>query len=190
MQTFKQFLEEEDQKIYAKQLGAVPDWAPQFAEDNYKVGEVTFSAKDGLGSVPFNQSVYYHGLAAEVKPSIFFELALPDDSREMRARQIAKLILKGYALGIPFLQIDTKDFEEGTGPVKVTGHEGRARMEAVKMANGDKPVPIHLFLSGGTRARHLTPEIIAGIKGRLQAERSKHIVTAPFEKVYVNGTMA
>lgn len=191
MKTFKQFLAETDEdKIYAKQLGAVPDWAPDLAEDNYKVGEVTFSAKDGLGSVPFNQSVYYHGLVAEVKPSVFFELALPDEGRGERAKQIAKLILKGYAVGIPFLNIDTKDFEEGTGPVKVTGHEGRARMEAVKMANGDKPIPIHLFLGGGTRARDLTPELIAGIKGRLQAERSKRIVTSPFEKVYANGKTA
>jgi len=110
MKTFKQFLEEEHE-IYAKQLGAVPDWAPQFAEGNYRIGDITFSAKDGLGSVPFNQSVYYHGLVGEIKPSVFFDLVLQDDSKDVRAKEIAKLILKGYAIGIPFITIDTKKAE-------------------------------------------------------------------------------
>jgi len=189
MKTFKQFLEEEHE-IYAKQLGAVPDWAPQFAEGNYRIGDITFSAKDGLGSVPFNQSVYYHGLVGEIKPSVFFDLVLQDDSKDVRAKEIAKLILKGYAIGIPFITIDTKKAEDDEGPVRVVGHEGRARMAAIKMSIGDKPVPIHIFLAGGTRARDLTPELIAKIKGRLQIEGSKATIMSPFEKVYVNGVIA
>jgi hypothetical protein len=190
MKTFKQFLEQEDREIHAKQLGAVPDWAPQFAEGNYAVDDITFSAKDGLGSVPFNQSVYYHGLVAEVKPSVFFDLVLEDDGKDGRAREIAKLILKGYAVGIPFITIDTKAAEDDDGPVRVVGHEGRARMAAVKMSRGDKPVPIHVFLSGGTRARDLTPELIAKIKGRLQVEGGKATIMAPFDRVYVKGELA
>jgi hypothetical protein len=186
MKTFKQFLQEEE--IYAKKLGSVSEWTPDLAEGNYRVGKVTFSAKDGLGSVPFNQSVYYHGFVAFMKPSTFHTLALPDDS-EQRAKNIVKLVNDSYALGIPFLQVDFKQVEDETGPAMVTGHEGRARMAAVEMLNGDKPVPVHIFLMGGMRARHLTPEMVATVKAKLQAERSKKIVTGPFEDVYVDGKL-
>jgi hypothetical protein len=187
MKTFKQFIQEE-REIYAKKLGSVPDWSPELAEGNYHVGDVTFSAKDGLGSVPFNQSVYYHGFVAMIRPSVFKQLALADESEE-RAKDIAKLILNGYAVGIPFLNIDTQAAEEDTGPVKVTGHEGRARMQAIEWANGDEPVPVHIFLGGGTRARHLEGNdmLIAKIKGRLMAEGGKRIVMSPIEEMFLNG---
>lgn len=187
MKTFKQFLAEEE--IYAKKFGSVSDFTPELAEDNYKVGKVTFSAASGLGSVPFNQSVYYHGFVGMMTPSTFRALALPDDSKQ-RAASIVKLINDGYAVGIPFLQVDFKDFEDETGPVKVVGHEGRARMIAVEMLNGDRPVPVHIFLMGGMRARDLTSELLAAVKGKLQAERSKKVVTSPFEDVFVNGKLA
>jgi hypothetical protein len=115
---------------------------------------------------------------------------LPDQSEE-RAKDIAKLILNGYAVGIPFLNIDTQEAEEDTGPVKVTGHEGRARMQAIEWTNGDEPVPIHIFLGGGTRARHLKGNdmLIAKIKGRLMAEGGKKIVMSPFEEVFLEGKL-
>lgn len=187
MKTFKKFLEQDERQIDAKIIEGAPEWSPEHAEGNYRVGEITFSAKDGLGSVPFNQSVYYHGFVVEIKPSVFADIVLPDDTRLETAKAIGVLVLKGYALGIPFISVDTKAAEEGTGPVRVTGHEGRARMMVVKMSNGDEPVPIHVLLGGGTRARHLTPELIAAIKGRIQVEGSKRIVMSPFEKMYVNG---
>lgn len=185
--SFKQFLLEDE--IYAKKIGAVSDFTPELAEDNYKVGKVTFSAKDGLGAVPFNQSVYYHGFVAMIKPSTFQALALPDDAGK-RASKIVDLVRDGYALGIPFLQVDFKQVDEETGPAMVTGHEGRARIEACKMINGDKPVPVHIFLMGGLRSRHLTSELIAAVKGRLQAERSNKIIMSPFEDIFINGKLA
>jgi hypothetical protein len=186
MKTFKQFLQEEEEigTIYAKQLGDVPAWHPDLAEGNYHVGEVTFSSKDGLGSVPFNQSVYYHGFVTMLKPSAFAELALEDDSTA-RAKGIAKMILKGYAVGIPFFNVSLGD--EDNGPAKITGHEGRARMLAVKMANGDVPVPVHCFLQHGLRARDLTPDRIDVLKRGVFAERSQNFVLKAFSTMYVNG---
>jgi hypothetical protein len=184
VKTFKQFLQEAEGTIYAKQLGDVPPWDPSLAEDNYHIGEVTFSAKDGLGSVPFNQSVYYHGFVTMLKPSAFAELALEDESTE-RAKGIAKMILKGYAVGIPFFNISLGD--EDKGPAKITGHEGRARMLAVKMANGDVPVPVHCFLQHGLRARDLTPERIAILKRGVFAERSERFIVKAFDTIYKDG---
>jgi hypothetical protein len=189
--TFKQWLAEEDRKIYAKQLGAVADFTPDLAEGDYRVGEVTFSAKDGLGSVPFNQSVYYHGFVALMKPSVFLGIVLDDEGhQDGTAKEIAKLILKGYALGPPFLNLDTLPYETDGSAPKITGHEGRGRMKACLIANGDSPVPVHVFLQGGLRSRHLTPELIAAIKGRIQAERSTRVVNSPFEGIFVNGKAA
>lgn len=189
--TFKQWLAEEDRKIYAKQLGAVEEFNPSLAEGNYRVGEVTFSAKDGLGSVPFNQSVYYHGFVALIKPSVFLNIVLDDQGhQDGTAKEIAKLILKGYALGPPFLNVTTQPFEEEGKAPKITGHEGRGRMKAIMMANGDNPIPVHVFLGGGMRARHLTPELIAALKGRIQVEGSSRVVNSPFEGVFVSGQAA
>lgn len=191
MKTFKQFLDEEGREIYAKQLGAVADFSPELAEKNYRVGKVTFSASDGMGSVPFNQSVYYHGCVALCRPSMFHKLVLPfDEEREDTAKHLVELIGEGYAMGIPFLNISLQGYEEDGEAPKVMGHEGRARMLAVKQLNGDEPVPIHLFLNGGLRARDLTPDLIAAIKGRMQVERSPTVINSPFEGLYVNGKTA
>lgn len=191
MKTFKQFLEEEEErKIYAKQLGAVPEWSPELAEKAYHVGQVTFSAEHGLGQVPNNQSVYYFGFVVMMRPSVFLDIVLDDEGhQDGTAKEIAKLILKGYSIGPPFLEINTQPFEEDGKPPKIVGHEGRGRMKAIRMANGDELVPVHVFLKGGMRARDLTPELIAAIKGRVQVEGGTRVVDAPFMAMYVNGKM-
>jgi hypothetical protein len=186
MKTFKQFLYE--QEIYAKKLGAVAEFTPALAEDDYRVGEVTFSAKDGLGSVPFNQSVYYHGFVVLMKPSMFLDIVLDDEGhQDATAQKLVELVKDGYALGIPFLTVSTQPFEEDGKAPKITGHEGRGRMKAVRLINGDEPVPVHVLLGGGMRSRDLTPDLIAALKGRIQAERSPRVVNSPFEAMYVNG---
>lgn len=186
MKTFKQFLEQ--QEIYAQKIEGAPDWAPAYAEGNYRVGSVTFSAKDGLGAVPYNQSVYYHGFVAEVRPSIFLELALPHEGqRDDTAREIVKLVGEGYAMGIPWFNLSLKDVDDGHGFPRITGHEGRARMLAVKQLMGDVLVPIHVLLDGGMRARHLEDKHIEALKGRIYAERSNALVESPFKLIYVDG---
>jgi hypothetical protein len=188
VKTFKQFIAEEDQEIYAKKIEGAPDWAPQYAEDNYRVGSITFSAKDGLGSVPFNQSVYYHGLVGEMKPSTFLELALPHDGqREDTKRELIKLVKDGYVLGIPWFTIDFKDTDDHDGFPRVTGHEGRGRMLAIKELIGDVPVPVHLMLGGGMRARHLEEKHLKKLMAGLMAERSNSVIKTPFVTLYVNG---
>ena len=187
MITFKQFMEAEDQEreIYAKIIEGAPPFSPELAEDDYKIGDVTFSAKDGLGSVPFNQSVYYHGFVALVKPSKFLDLALEDDDDKKRVWNMVKLAWKGYAFGIPFLQMDISGLDAGEGGhAKIKGHEGRGRMQAFMEIEGDTPVPIHIFLTGGDRNRHLTRDIMSMINEGVFGQRGNYIIR-PFIKTWV-----
>lgn len=186
MKTFKQFLAEVEREIYAKKLGDVPAWSPAHAEGNYKVGEITFSAKDGFGSVPNNQNVWYIGFVGMVRPSTFLSLALDDEgSQEPTSRDLEKFVDEGYAIGIPFLYINID--EEGQKLPKITGHEGRGRMRMIARVNGDEPIPVHFFLSGGMRSRHLTKDMIDEVKQGVFAERSERLVKNPVSKVWVDG---
>ena len=186
MITFKQFIQEDD-KIYAKQIFDAPPWSPPEAEGNYKIGNITFSAKDGLGAVPLNQSVYYHGFVGMVKPSIFLDLALPHSgSRDVDSSKIEKLVKEGYALGIPFLMISLSKVESGGLP-EIKGHEGRARMLLVKRLNGDAPVPVHFFLQGGLRSRDIDGKMIAALKKSIRAEQSESNIIHPIDDLIING---
>ena len=186
MKTFKQWLSE--QEIYAQKIEAAPDWSPARAEGDYRVGSITFSAANGLGAVPFNQSVYYHGLVVECRPSRFLELALPhEEERHETAREIVKLVKQGYALGIPWFDISLRDVEEHDGHPRITGHEGRGRMLAIKELIGDVAVPVHLILTGGMRARHLGEKHITAIKEAVYSQDGKKLIASPFSAVYVDG---
>ncbi len=176
----------EERKIYAKVIEDAPEWAPQHAEDDYRIGDVTFSARDGLGSVPSNANVWYEGFVGLMTPSAFLSLALDDEGhQEPTSMELEKLVKQGYAVGIPFfhLRID----EEGNELPRVTGHEGRGRMRMLRQVLGDKPIPVHFFLTGGMRSRHLNPEMIDEVKLGLIAERSDRVVRRAVSKVWLNG---
>jgi hypothetical protein len=175
----------ESREVYAKKIADAPAWSPAHAEGNYKVGKVTFSAADGLGAVPFNQSVYYHGLVALVTPSKFEALALSLDASPGAIEGIVEKVEEGYALGIPFLQIDLGDYWKNpkTGLPKVKGHEGRHRVQAFKKMEGDKPLPVHLFLLGGDRNRDLTDDALEAIKDAIISQRGKTVLD-PFKQLW------
>jgi hypothetical protein len=183
--SFKQFLFERE--IHAKKIVDAPIWSPAHAESHYKIGQITFSASDGLGSVPNNQSVWYMGFVGMMKPSTFMSLALDDEGhQEPTSRDLEELSNQGYAIGIPFLEIEID--EDGKEFPRIKGHEGRGRMRMVRRLLGDEPVPIHFFLRGGMRSRHLTKEMIDEIKQGIYAEKSDRLVKNPVSKVWVDGT--
>lgn len=152
--------------------GEVADDAPNpvNTETQSRVGQVRFDQRDGAGSVPNNANVNYLGFTAMMKPSRF--LTLSHELKQPRPGHIEGLrdhIAAGNAIGSPFLRIDTADGEddpEGTFG-KVRQHDGRHRMRAIQALQGDTPVPVHVFGSHGDRARHLTPEMIDRLRGRL-----------------------
>ena len=184
MISFKQFLYERE--IYAKKLGDVPAWSPSRAEDSYKIGDITFSAKDGFGSVPNNQSVWYMGFVGLMKPSTFLSLALDDEGQqEGTSQDLENFVKEGYAIGIPFLDIEID--EDGKELPRIKGHEGRGRMRMIRRVLGDVPIPVHFFPRGGMRARHLTKEMIDEVKHGIYAERSDRLVKNPLVEVWVDG---
>lgn len=141
--------------------------------DEYKVDN-----KSGLGAVPYNQDVDYFGMKVMMKPSTFLRLALPLD-KPVSVDHIAQHIKDGGSLGAPFLDVSIPpEWEEGdtSKPAIVTGHEGRNRMLAIQQVEGDEPVEVHIFPKGGMRARHLTPEIVNGLRsGMMNQARNKFI---------------
>jgi len=194
MKTFKQFLgitsvreNKEDRKVYAKKIVDAPAWSPAHAEKNYRIGDITFSASDGLGSVPSNQNVWYEGFVAMVKPSVFLSLALSDDgAQEPTSIELERLIKEGYAVGIPFLSIQFSEDEDDLFSLpKIRGHEGRGRMRTIRRMLGDAPVPVHFFLRGGLRSRDITPQMIKQMKIGIISE-GKSIVKKPLETIWVN----
>jgi hypothetical protein len=187
MQTFKQFLLERE--IYADKIADAPAWSPESAEEHYRIGDITFSATAGLGSVPNNANVWYVGFVAFMKPSVFLRLALDDRGhQEPTSRELEKLAKEGYAIGIPFLIIQFDP--DGNELPRVIGHEGRGRMRMVQRVLGDVPIPVHFFLSGGMRSRHLTPEHADEVKLGIYAERSDKVIKNPVYEVWINGRLS
>jgi hypothetical protein len=148
------------------EFAALSKPTPSNIEDRYKVGDVAFDNKDGLGAVPNNQSVSYFGFVAEMSPSTFLSLVTQADRSEDASR-LQQLIKKKAALGAPFLTVKINESEWLAGEplrVRVTGHEGRGRMVAIKQLQGDAPVPVHFFVQGGVRARDLSEKFFLALR--------------------------
>lgn len=154
---------------------------PNLAE--YKVDN-----RNGLGSVPYNQEVHYFGLKVMMKPSTFLKLAAPlIDPKSVPF--IRDHLAKGGAIGAPFLKIEIPDdwlSGDFSKPAVVIGHEGRNRMSAVYIEEGDEPGEVHLFTRGENkevRARHLTPQIIEHMKKGMVKEMGTKIVPGPLFEI-------
>lgn len=136
-------------------------------DDRYKVGKVAFDNKDGMGAVPNNQEIKYFGFAMTITPSEFLELAA-QGYRGDAAAKIAEHIKDRIPIGAPFLQFRYNEKEFGQGEplrVEVVGHEGRARMTAIRMVNGDtERIPVHVMPRGETRARHLDEKFFSALR--------------------------
>ena len=135
--------------------------------DRYKVGKVAFDNKDGLGAVPNNQEINYFGFTINITPSEFLDFAAHGD-RGATAEKIVNLIKDRTPVGAPFLQIKYNEKAFGQGEplrVEIVGHEGRARMTAIRIVNGDSgKIPVHVMPRGETRARHLDDKFFAALR--------------------------
>lgn len=177
----------------------LPNPSPSNMEGQFKVGQVPFDNVNGKGATPNNQNVNYMGFAMELKPSQFMELAVKEEGgSEYRANQFVEMFKEGIPIASPFLLVDIDiDAWEKNGIVimKVSGHEGRGRMSAIRKVEGDVFVPVHVFPSG-MRARHFSEEFFAALRnaglrpsseGGIFAERSKEREHLAFGHIYWNG---
>lgn len=133
---------------------------------------------NGWGSTPNNQNVNYLGLNVKMKPSTFINLAATL-SEPKSATLIQNHLSNGGKIGAPFLIIDLpSEWEDNdfSAVAKISGHEGRNRMIAIKNLYGDIPIETHLFFRNGIRNRHLTSDIINKLQQAIQKERSSEII--------------
>lgn len=143
------------------------------------LSEVNIDNKKGWGSVPYNQEVDYMGLRVKMKPSMFLKLAAKtssDVSDEMKSH-----IKSGGSIGAPFLQFRIpEDFKE---PPTVIGHEGRHRMMAIQQIEGDRPIEVHIFISGFiSRARHINKETETYMKKSSFKQNTRDLIKGPLWK--------
>ena len=152
--------------------------------DEYKLDN-----ERGLGSTPNNSNVDYMGFRTMMKPSVFLKLAkpLPEGHRSKDYPELVQKIKAGEGIGSPFLSIEIPNGWEDepadfTYPTKVTGHEGRHRMNAILELEGDVPVEVHLwgrFEEHELRRRHITDEMFDELEKGLISETGQYIVN-PF----------
>jgi hypothetical protein len=155
-----------------------------------KIYEVTKNViidnKDGWGAVPFNQNIDYMGLRVLMKPSIFLQLAATLEN-PTSSKNIEKHLLDGGSIGSPFLNISIpEEWEDDdySKPAKVSGHEGRNRMMAVKNINGDQPIEVHLFFRNGIRNRHITDDWKKELINKMIKENSEDVINGPLFSTY------
>ena len=153
------------------------------ALDEYKLDN-----ERGLGSTPNNSNVDYMGFRTMMKPTTFLKLAKPlGDYRSSGYQELVQKIKSGEGIGSPFLSIEIPDGWEDepadfTYPTRVTGHEGRHRMNAILELEGDVPVEVHLwgrFESSELRRRYITDEMFDELEKGLISETGQYIVN-PF----------
>ena len=133
------------------------------------ITELKIDNKHGLGAVPHNASVDYHGLRTVMRPSTFLKLSLPLDQNDPEEQQTIQHLAKqinDQGFGAPFLTISVPpEWEDGdfSMEAKVRDHDGRHRMLAIQQEQGDNPVETHIFLPH-FRRRDITEPIIKNLR--------------------------
>jgi len=157
----------------------------QFEVPDKILDEYKLDNERGLGSTPNNSNVDYMGFRTMMKPTTFLKLAKPlGDYRSSGYQELVQKIKSGEGIGSPFLSIEIPDGWEDepadfTYPTRVTGHEGRHRMNAILELEGDVPVEVHLwgrFESSELRRRYLTDEMFDELEKGLISETGQYIV--------------
>lgn len=145
------------------------------------IAEANIDINKGAGAVPYNADIDYFGLRVKMKPSVWLSLAdelTIDPGTEDRIAKLAQYIKDGGAIGPPWYFVEIPDeWREGdlSKPAKITGHEGRHRMQAIIKAEGDVPVEVHLLPRGGLRTRDFTPEWIARLNQSIISQRGQQV---------------
>lgn len=158
----------EPRKITQKEFDDLPDPSPSNIEDRFKVQKVAFDNQSGFGNTPNGKNVEYAGFVVEMKPSTFLSLATDADRKE-DAKKFVGFIRDHAPMASPMLYVtvNEKEYDDGEPlKVRVTQHEGRARMWAIDEVNGNTTVPVHVILNGGMRARNLSEKFFDDLRTR------------------------
>ena len=114
-------------------------------EQPYTASGVTFDAAKGVGRIPNNQEINYRGFVLWLRPSEFLKLTPKMEQTPEKAQAWRDSLTRGVRVGPPMLRVELQNPER---VFRIVGHEGRHRMEAIRVRN-DAPVPVQVFPSGG-----------------------------------------
>ena len=167
---------------------ALPDFSVGSAEKAYKLpakqGYVVIDNKKGLGQTPDNQNVLYKGFIALMTPEALVDVMPDMRKRENASHEIIDIIKQGYSIGNPCLYLNIDPYiEKEEGIPKFTGHEGRARIWALRKM-GVKEIPIQVFFLG-YRARHIEnqQEFLHWLNQGVRLERSHRVLPKLFKDI-------
>lgn len=161
------------------------DLESALSAETHHLDEVTMDGSKGAGAVPYNADVDYFGIRIKMKPKTWLGLALElnkDRETEERIKGLAQYIKDGGSIGQPWFTISIPpEWEDGdlSKDAKITGHEGRHRMEAILQVEGNIEVEVHLFPRGGLRARDIKPEWVKRLNQSIISERGQ-LVNGPW----------
>lgn len=160
--------------------GKILEIASTFSGDPQGKGNLAgiyYDQRNGLGNVPYNANVNYAGVAVIMTVAKF--LACVPRRPDRLDKEAVELVLSNKGIGSPFLSVDFSKL-----PPKVVGHEGRGRALAIEEAyNSKTPLLVHIFPTGGDRARHLTKEQLNALYKGIEAEKTKAVVSSPITPI-------
>jgi hypothetical protein len=149
--------------------------------DEQMVNELKINNATGVGAVPYNREIDYHGLRVTMRPSMFLRLALPldqNDPEERKAIEYCKSQLDDKGIGAPFLTITMPEAWESDDfslEAKVRDHDGRHRCYAILGKEGDNPIEVHLLMSGGMRRRHISDSMIKNLRNGILNQQGQYV---------------
>ena len=149
--------------------------------DEQIVNELKINNATGVGAVPYNREIDYHGLRVTMRPSMFLRLALPldqNDPEERKAIEYCKSQLDDQGIGAPFLTITVPaawESDDFSLEAKVRDHDGRHRCYAILDKEGDKPIEVHLLMSGGLRRRHISDLMIKNLRNGILNQQGQYV---------------
>lgn len=149
--------------------------------DEQIVNELKINNATGVGAVPYNREIDYHGLRVTMQPSMFLRLALPldhNDPEERKAIEYCKSQLDDQGIGAPFLTITIPEAWESDDfslEAKVHDHDGRHRCYAILDKEGDEPIEVHLLMSGGMRRRHISDSMIKNLRNGILNQQGQYV---------------
>ena len=144
------------------------------------ITELKIDNRGGLGAVPHNADVDYHGLRTVMRPSTFLKLSLPLDKNspdEQATIQHLRKQINDQGFGAPFLTIAVPEAWENDDfslEARVRDHDGRHRMYAILDEQGDRPVETHIFLPH-FRRRDITDNIIKNLRNGVLSQNGQYV---------------
>ncbi len=112
-----------------------------FTAGDFRLGRLLFNQQAGLGGTIVNHCYPYGSFVVFMKPAVFLSLAssgIVHNSRDFIAEGIERYAgTNSFPLAAPYLMVDFS-----SDPPRITGHEGRNRMRAIKSLDIADDIPV------------------------------------------------